>query len=105
MKSNDEYRLVSMEKAYPQCVKDKRKDTIPNFEQLKKDYDYQCATCGNKENEPARYTKCIVILHKGHMDPRKALKLENCIPQCQICNQHYKNKYVFDKQGRIIKNL
>jgi hypothetical protein len=37
------------------------------------------------------------------MDPNKPLVAGNIIPQCQICNRAYKNYWVFDKKGRVIK--
>ena len=39
------------------------------------------------------------------MDPRKSLTEDNCVPQCQFCNQRYTDKAVFDKRGQVIKLL
>jgi hypothetical protein len=74
-----------------------------NFEQLKVVYDFRCATCGSLEGKPHfldqnQRTK----LQQGHMDPHKQLTLDNSIPQCQICNQAYKDDFVFNIKGRII---
>lgn len=67
------------------------------------EYDYMCVNCGSKENEPLRFSKNkITKLEKGHMDPRKDLTLNNCIPQCEFCNKSYKNKAIFNKHGIII---
>ena len=100
-----EYRLITLERPYPlfNCIR--RANSVKDWEGLKQEYENKCATCCNEENKPSRYTNRKVIIHKGHMDPRKELTMENCIPQCEECNQHYKGKYVFDKRGRVIKNL
>ena len=37
------------------------------------------------------------------MDPRKELSMENVIPQCEICNQQYKNKAIFNEKGYVIE--
>ena len=72
---------------------------------LKAEYDNSCASCGTKENEPHRYFKRKVVLEKGHMDPRKDMSMGNIIPQCNFCNKHYGNKYVFDRMGRVVESL
>ena len=36
------------------------------------------------------------------MDPRAPLTLDNTIPQCQYCNQTYKDYFVFNEYGRVI---
>jgi hypothetical protein len=36
------------------------------------------------------------------MDPLGALTLKNTIPQCQVCNQVYQDRYVFDEKGRAV---
>ncbi len=36
------------------------------------------------------------------MDPFAPLTLANTIPQCQVCNQVYQDRYVFDAKGRVI---
>ena len=74
-----------------------------NFDQLKITYDNRCATCGSQEGkphflDPSKRTS----LQQGHMNPHKALTLENSIPQCQLCNQVYQDDYVFDVKGRVI---
>lgn len=49
-----EYKLISLERAYPGFNAQKRieKFTGNYWEDLKKSYDYRCATCGSKEGEP-----------------------------------------------------
>ena len=74
-----------------------------DFEQLKAVYDFRCATCGSQEDkphfiEPDKRTE----LHQGHMNPHKALTLENSIPQCQVCNGVYQDDFIFNDKGRII---
>lgn len=73
-----------------------------NFGELKAVYDFRCATCGSQEGkphfiEPDKRT----ALQQGHMDPFAPLSLKNTIPQCQICNQVYQDRYVFDEKGRV----
>ena len=73
------------------------------WEQMKQDYRFQCASCGNVEGEPMRFNLyTITKLQRGHMDPRKEGTVDNIIPQCKDCNQQYKNKAIFNKHGRVI---
>ena len=103
---NGKYKLLTLEKPHPSYVKDKTAGvSAASFEELKKAYDYKCATCGNEEGKADRYNEDVIVkLEKGHMDPRKSLE-DNCIPQCRECNGQYKDKYVFNQQGRIIEVL
>ncbi len=41
-------------------------------------------------------------LQQGHLNPHKKLTLENSIPQCQLCNQAYKDDFVFNEKGRVL---
>jgi len=45
----------------------------------------------------------MVELQKGHMDPSKPLQAGNIIPQCQICNRADRNRWIYDKTGRVIE--
>jgi peroxiredoxin len=36
------------------------------------------------------------------MNPSKPLTMENSIPQCQVCNQVYRDDFVFDAKGRVV---
>jgi hypothetical protein len=103
-KSN--YLLFNLTRIYENFYRDKRKEENINKEnwyELKKEYEFKCATCGNEENKPMKYNKNRkTILQKGHMDPRKSLTIDNIIPQCSYCNQNYKNKAIFNKRGIII---
>ena len=95
------YKLVSVKKTYPNWIPDKRKTNIStnSFEELKQKYNYECATCGSKENKPHRHTGKIVKIEKGHKDPDKDLTLDNIIPQCNYCNKRFKDTYKFDNYG------
>ena len=42
-------------------------------------------------------------LQKGHMNPSKPLHAGNIIPQCQICNRADRNRWIYDKTGRVIE--
>jgi hypothetical protein len=73
-----------------------------SWESKKAVYGYRCATCGAKEGEVSYIDNKVVTLDKGHMDPTKELSLENTIPQCMTCNGQYRDKAVFDEQGRVV---
>ena len=74
-----------------------------SFEELKKAYSFRCATCGAQEGRPdPRYGDDRVQLQQGHRDPSKSgSDLQNIIPQCQFCNQAYRDDYEFDERGRV----
>lgn len=98
------YQLISLEKPYPDFNKIKRDESDVDWEKIKEEYDYRCATCGSKEGEQHFHWKnAITQLQKAHKDPRKNLHSRNIIPQCQFCNRAYKNFWVFDDKGRIRK--
>lgn len=99
------YQLKTLEKPYDKFTPERRKKLInsDDWESLKKNYGYRCACCGSKEGEPHRYWEnTITKLQKGHMDPRKPLKLGNIIPQCEKCNRPDRNYWVYDEYGRVI---
>ena len=100
-----EYKLHSLKKPYPGYSPKRREYTAneDNWEKLKAAYDYRCACCGSKENEPHRYWKnTLTKLEKGHKDPRKPLKAGNIIPQCGKCNRPDRNYWIYDNKGRVI---
>lgn len=100
-----EYRLISLEKAYPGFNSQRRVDlSSPDFwEQLKASYGYRCACCGSKEGEPNfNWPDTLTVLQKGHMDPTKPLGPGNLIPQCVKCNQPARDFWVFDDKGRVV---
>lgn len=98
--------LVSIEVPNPKAVAQALKRTgrlgARNFSELKLAYGNKCATCGIEEGKKDSRNEEIVVLQQGHMNPRKALTLENTIPQCQYCNQTYKDYFQFNEYGRVI---
>lgn len=98
------YKLVSLEEAYPGYVQH-RTSNISNdsWEELKKSYNYRCASCGSKENEANFINKsAITQLQKGHMNPTLPLETGNIIPQCQECNRGDRNRWIYDERGRVV---
>ena len=99
--------LVSLESPNPKIVMTEMKRAgrlaARNFDQLKAAYSNCCATCGIKEGTiDIRNNHILVSLQQGHMDPSKQLTIENTIPQCQYCNQTYKDYFKFNQYGRVI---
>lgn len=98
--------LVSIEMPNPKAVAQALKRTgrlcARNFTELKLAYGNKCATCGIEEGKKDIRNEEIVVLQQGHMNPRKPLTLENTIPQCQYCNQTYKDYFQFNEYGRVI---
>lgn len=78
--------------------------TTADFVSLVKLFGNRCATCGaiNGEPDPRYGGRDKVSLQKGHMNPHKPSEPNNIIPQCQFCNQAYKNDFEFDERGRVI---
>ena len=99
------YKLVSVEKPHPSYIENRRTGVnTEDFEELKKIYGYRCAVCGSKEGKPHFFRKNVTVkLQQGHMDPQKDLTAGNIIPQCQICNRPDRNRWIYDKTGRVIK--
>ncbi|OQX21976.1 MAG: hypothetical protein BWK75_01940 [Candidatus Altiarchaeales archaeon A3] len=98
-----EYQLVSLEKPYP-AFHGHRIEQIEDWEELKKEYGYRCATCGSKEGGPnIHWPNTITRLQKAHKDPNKPLVPDNIIPQCEKCNRADRNNWVYDERGRVIK--
>jgi len=98
-----EYQLISLETPYP-AFHGHRVEKKVDWEELKKQYKYRCATCGSKEGEPnIHWPNTITRLQKSHMDPNKPLVPGNIIPQCQKCNRADRNNWVYDERGRVIK--
>ena len=99
------YKLISLKKPYPGFNKNRRTTnfSLDEFEKLKEEYGYRCATCGSKEGEPNyHWPNTITVLQAGHMDPNKPLELGNIIPQCEKCNRADRNRWVYDNKGRVI---
>ena len=79
-------------------------DKIKDWQDLKSKRNFRCFTCGSKESEPIwGAASKICKLQKGHQDPNKPLTDDNCIPQCQQCNQPSQDRFIFNKWGRAIK--
>jgi hypothetical protein len=98
------YKLISLETPYSAFAKERRKGFSGDFETIKEKYNFHCATCGSKEGKEHLFRKNIIVeLQKGHMDPNKPLIEENIIPQCQICNRSDRNRWIYDKTGRVIE--
>jgi len=98
------YQLVSLEKPYPAYrVKRREGITHTDFEDLKRKYNFRCATCGSKEGESTfQYPRVRTKLTQAHMDPQKPLESGNIIPQCEMCNRAYRNYWIFDNRGRVL---
>ncbi|KAA6405319.1 hypothetical protein [Candidatus Tokpelaia sp.] len=91
-----------LEELYPAFIGDRRAGYAGDFAALKKHYDYCCATCGSKEGQPHRYRRGVTVqLQQGHMDNSKPLAPGNIIPQCQICNRADRDRWIYDKTGRV----
>lgn len=98
--------LVSIDFGNPKAIRDALKRSgrlgAKTFEHLKIVYNNRCATCGAEEGKKDFRTNEIIHLQQGHMNPRKELTLDNTIPQCQYCNQTYKDYFLFDTEGRVV---
>lgn len=98
--------LVSIETPNPKAVCEALKRAgrlmARDFEELKMAYSGKCATCGVEEKRKDTRNGEIVVLQQGHMNPRKPLTLDNTIPQCQYCNQTYRDYFQFNENGRVI---
>lgn len=96
--------MVDLTTHYP-SFKPNRRSGIESadFEELKKEYDYKCATCGSVEGKPHNIRKNeITTLQEGHMNPALPLEIGNIIPQCQVCNRPDRDRWIYDKTGRVI---
>ena len=101
-----EYALISVKKHYPNFTHLKRIDNLKGdeWEAIKAQYNYRCATCGSIEGEPnIHYPSRITQLQKGHKNPKKSLEVGNIIPQCDSCNRQDRNNFVYNDKGRVIK--
>ena len=98
--------LVSIEMPNPKVVAESLKRngrlSAKNFVELKWAYAGKCATCGIEEGKKDSRNEEIVVLQQGHMNPRNPLTLDNTIPQCQYCNQTYKDHFLFNEHGRVV---
>lgn len=103
--SPGEYRLISLEAAYPGFSAQRRVDSAdPDYwARLQEAYGYRCASCGSLEGEPhLHWPETLTVLQKGHMDPSRPLEPGNLIPQCQSCNQADRDFWIYDDKGRVV---
>ncbi len=97
------YRLVTLERPHPSWTPKRQKVENIDFENIKKEYRYRCATCGSKEGEEnSRYPGVKTRLQKAHKNPHKPLAGDNIIPQCEQCNRADRDKWVYDQRGRVV---
>lgn len=100
-----EYCLYSVTKPHPSFTN--HRSTAPSradFAALKCAFDHRCAVCGSREGEASLKNKVIMTrLERGHMDPGRPLTLQNTIPMCTFCNQVYKDRFVFDARGVVVR--
>jgi len=98
------YQLHSLEESYPGFKRGRRINETNNWEEIKAQYGYRCATCGSKEGKPHfHWPGTKTKLQKAHKDPNKSLESGNIIPQCQKCNRGDRNRWVYDDKGRVVK--
>jgi len=98
------YQLYTLEQPYPGFKQGHRIASTGNWEEIKKRYNFRCATCGSLEGKPHfHWPATKTVLEKAHMDPMKPLISGNIIPQCQKCNRGDRNRWVYDEKGRVIK--
>lgn len=107
--SAGEYCLYSVARGHPSLgavgARERRRTLDrPAFDRLKRRYCGRCSVCGSPEaaqnfKNPALVTK----LEMGHCDPRKPLAGANCIPMCQYCNRVYRDKWVFNRRGIVLR--
>ena len=86
-----------------QSARKRSRLSAEDFERLKRAFGGRCATCGAREGRPdPRYGGNPVVLQPGHKNPADAGDdPDNILPQCQFCNQGYKDDFVFDDRGRV----
>lgn len=85
-------------------AKNRRKGILnaTDFDDLKRAYQWRCASCGAEEGKPnPRYGEDRVKLQRGHKNPENPATIDNTIPQCQFCNRTYRGDFTFDEKGRV----
>ena len=104
-----EYCLYSIVRTHPRFIKcnaiDRRKTlNADTFERIKCNHCNRCGVCGSQEGElNFKNTTLVTKLEMGHCDPSKPLASKNCIPMCQYCNRVYKDKWVFNQRGIVVR--
>lgn len=104
---NGYHMLVTLKEPHPSflAATEKRAVTLSEkeFDEIKKKYNYECATCHIHEGDVHPKWGEVVKLQQGHRDPSKALSKDNCIPQCQHCNQTTMDRFVWNANGGVDK--
>ena len=105
-RNGDILKLVDLDNCSPSYVHTSRNTdrmTAQTWQTILTNYNNLCANCGSENGSPQRWDPRVVTkLQRGHMDPREALSLHNCIPQCGYCNRQYKDKAVFNIRGVVV---
>ncbi len=97
------YQLHTLEKPYPAFTQGHRVAETGDWEVIKQQYHFRCATCGSEEGEPhLHWSATKTKLQKAHMNPLQPLVSGNIIPQCQKCNRADRNWWVYDAKGRVV---
>ena len=98
------YKLIDLTTKHPAFIGERREGFKGGWNELKAEYGNRCACCGAKEGDKHWLRNDVIVeLQKGHMDPNLALEEGNIIPQCQICNRADRNRWIYDKTGRVIE--
>jgi hypothetical protein len=100
------YILSSLDMPHPGFSSSRRNIDLAGstWEEVKIRYRNMCATCGAVEGEPHRHDSLtLTFLEKSHMDPTRPLDGDNTIPQCQLCNKAYRDRFCFDSNGRVTR--
>ena len=95
--------LVTTERSFSHSTLQRRAAVAEgDWEEILKQYNYTCASCGTKVGEYHRFDSAykVEVLEEGHMDPNKNLEAGNIIPQCRWCNRTSRGDFRFDEQGR-----
>jgi hypothetical protein len=98
--------LLNLDQPYPAFLPKRRAVALTDasWQTVCGRYGNACVNCGSVHGAPMRWdTHKMTVLQQGHMDPRKPLTEDNCIPQCGLCNQQYKNKAVFNERGFVVR--
>ena len=99
-----EYQLYKLEEPYPGFIEERRQIKSFNWDNIKKNYYYRCATCGSKEGEPHfHWPQTKTKLQKAHKNPEQPLNKNNVIPQCQKCNRADRNRWIYNDKGKVVK--
>ena len=105
-----EYCLYSISKPHPGfegCNATERRRTLSerDFDRMKKRHGERCRVCGSPEGcKNFKNSTLVTKLEMGHCDPAKPLMTKNnCIPMCQYCNRVYRDKWVFNQRGIIVR--